>query len=324
MAPIDIKQTEVQVANGEQQLIAAEAQVQTTEVTLKNLISRNGIGSSTLASVRIIPTNRVEVPAVEPVQPIQDLIESALRTRPEVAQARVNLENTELNLKTTKNGLLPQLNLVGQVSNPAAGGVLNPAPNIVAGVAVPRNVNPSRVGGFGNTLNQLFFQQTVNYQLGFTLNISLRNRSAQAAYAQAQLNQRTQELQLQQQMNTIRADVQNAQIAIARARAQYAAAEKALAAQEVVVDAEERKFQLGASTLFVVIQQQNTLATSRQNLVTAQVAYANAKLQLDVATGNLMEKYNIVFDEARDGTVTRRSDPIPDVVNQPNQAAAAR
>ena len=111
-------------------------------------------------------------------------------------------------------------------------------------------------------------------------------------------------------MNQIRADVQNAQITIARARAQYAAAEKALAAQEVVVDAEERKFQLGASTLFVVIQQQNTLASSRQNLVNAQVAYANAKLALDVATGNLMDKYNIVFDEARDGTVTRRADSM--------------
>jgi len=303
--------------------LSADATVQTQEVALKNLISRNGIGSATLASVRIIPTNRVEVPAVEQVQPIQDLIDAALKNRPEIAQSRVNLENTELNLKTTKNGLLPQLNLTGGISNPAAGGVLNTAPNIVAGVNVPRNVNPDRVGGFGNTLNQLFFQQTVNYNLGFTLNINLRNRSAQAAYAQAQLNQRTQELQLQQTMNQIRADVQNAQITIARARAQYAAAEKALAAQEVVVDAEERKFQLGASTLFVVIQQQNTLASSRQNMVNAQVAYANAKLALDVATGNLIDKYNIVFEEARDGAVTRRADPIPDVVNQNGGGRAA-
>jgi len=128
-------------------------------------------------------------------------------------------------------------------------------------------------------------------------------------------------LQLQQQANQIRADVQNAQIAIARARAQYAAAEKALAAQEAVVDAADRRFQLGATTLFEVIQQQNTLASSRQNLVNAQVAYANARLQLDVATGGLMEKYNIVFDEARDGTVSRRPDPIPDVVNPNGQAA---
>jgi outer membrane protein TolC len=321
MAPIDIKQTEVQVANGQQQLIAAEAAVQTQEVALKNLISRNGIASPALAAVHIIPTSRVEVPPVEPVIPIQDLIETALRNRPELAQARVNLENTELNLRTARNNLLPQLNLTGGVSNPAAGGVVNPLPNIIGGQVVPRSVNPERTGGFSNTLYQLFALPTVNYNIGFTLNINLRNRSAQAAYAQQELQKRTQELQLQQQINQIRADVQNAQINIARARAQYAAAEKALAAQEAVVEAADRRFQLGATTLFEVIQQQNTLASSRQNLVNAQVAYANARLALDVATGTLMEKYNIVFEEARDGVVSRRPDPIPDVVNPNGQAA---
>ncbi|MEO8097305.1 MAG: hypothetical protein ABI811_06345, partial [Acidobacteriota bacterium] len=62
--------------------------------------------------------------------------------------------------------------------------------------------------------------------------------------------------------------------------------------------------------------------SNRQNLVSAQVAYATAKLALDVATGNLMEKYNIVFEEAKDGALTRRADPIPDVVNPANAQVA--
>ena len=321
MAPIDIKQTEVQVANGEQAVITAEAAVATQENTLKNIISRNGVASASVGAVHIIPTSRVEVPSVEPVQPIQDLIDAGLKSRPELEQARISLENTQTNMRTTKNALLPQLNLTGTVSNPASGGVLNPAPNVVAGIAQPRNVNASRTGGFGNTLNQLFFQQTVNYTLGFTFTINLRNRSQQAALATASLNQRTQELQLQQQINQIRTDVRNAQVNITSARARLEAAEKGLSAQEAVVDGEQRKFQLGTSTLFVVIQQQNTLATSRQNVVTAQVAYANAKLAMDVATGNLMDKYGINFDEAQDGTVKRRADPIQDVVNTPQAAA---
>ncbi len=321
MAPIDIKQTEVQVANGELAVITAEAAVSTQENTLKNIISRNSLASASLASVHIIPTSRVEVPAVEPVQPIQDLTDMALKSRPELEQARINLENTQTNLRTSKNALLPQLNLTGTVSNPASGGVLNPVPNVnAAGITVPRAVNPDRTGGFGNTLNQLFYQPTVNYTLGFTFTINLRNRSQQAAYATASLNQRTQELQLQQQINQIRADVANAQINITSARGRLSAAEKALAAQEAVVDGEQRKFQLGTSTLYVVIQQQNTLATSRQNVVTAQVAYATAKLAMDVATGNLMEKYGIVFEEAKDGALSRRPDPIQDVVNN-GQAA---
>jgi len=319
MAPIDIQQTNAQVAQGEQTLIAAEATVATQEITLKNLISRNGLASASLAAVRVIPTNRVDVPAVEPVQPIQDLVEAALRNRPELAQARINLENTEVNLRTAKNNLLPQLNLTGGINNPATGGVVNPAPNVVGGVVVPRQVNPERTGGFSNVLYQLFALPTVNYNIGFTFTINLRNRSAQAAYATQQLNQRTQELQLQSQMNQMRADVQTAQINITTARARLNAAERGLAAQTAVVDGAQRKFQLGTATLFEVIQQQNSLATSRQNVVTAQVAYANAKLQMDVATGNLMEKYNIVFEEAKGGTLARRPDPIQDVVNQPNR-----
>ena len=317
MAPIDIKQTEVQVANGEQAVITAEAAISTQENTLKNIISRNSLASATIAGVHIIPTSRVEVPQVEQVQPIQDLTDMAIKSRPELEQTRIALQNTQTNLRTTKNALLPQLNLTGTVSNPASGGVLNTAPNIVAGQNVARNVNVERTGGFSNTLYQLFALPTVNYTVGFTFTINLRNRSQQAAYATASLNQRTQELQLQQQINQIRADVANAQINITSARARLAAAEKALSAQEAVVDGEQRKFQLGTSTLFVVIQQQNTLATSRQNVVTAQVAYANAKLAMDTATGTLMDKYGIVFEEAKDGTLSRRPDPIQDVVNTP-------
>jgi outer membrane protein TolC len=321
MAPIDIKQTEAQVANGEQNLITAENAVATQEITLKNLISRNGLASASIASVHIIPTSRVEVPSIEPVQPIQDLVEAAIRNRPELEQARINLENTETNLKTTRNALLPQLNVTGGVSNPASGGVLNPLPNVnAAGQIVPRSVALDRTGGFSNTLFQLFALPTVNYNLGFTFTINLRNRSQQAAYATASLNQRTQELQLQQQMNQIRADVNTAQINITNARARLNAAERGLAAQEAVVDGTQRKYQLGTSTLFEVIQQQNSLATSRQNVVTAQVAYATAKLSLDLATGNLMERYNVVFEEAKDGALSRRPDPIQDIVNQNGQA----
>jgi outer membrane protein TolC len=315
MAPIDIKQTEAQVATGEQTLITAENAVATQEIALKNLISRNGLGSSSIQSVHIIPTSRVEVPAVEPVQPYQDLVSQALDARPELASARINLENTALNLRTTKNQLLPQLNLTGVVSQPGQAGSINPDYVPRAGETLPVT------GGFGSVLNQLFYQQRINYTLGFTLSINLRNRSQQAAVATAQLNQRTQELQLQQQVNQVRADVQTAQINITNARARLNAADRGLAAQEAVVDGTQRKYQLGTSTLFETIQQQNSLATARQNVVTAQVAYATAKLAMDVATGSLMEKYGIGFDEAKDGTLSRRPDPIPDIVNQNAQAA---
>lgn len=321
MAPIDLRQTEQQVAQNEQNLVRAEGTVLTQEVTLKNLLSRNGIESATLSAVHIIPTSRAEVPAIEPVQPLQDLIEGAIRNRPELAAARINIENTDLQLKGLRNQMLPQFNLTGNVSNQGVGGILNPNPNIVGDREVPRNVPGEYIGGYSNILRQMWLVPTINYTVGFNVSIPLRNRTQQYAMATQELQKRTQQLQLQQQVNQIRADVQSAQIAIQNARAQFAAAEKALAAQEAVVNATQRKFQLGTSTLFEVTQQLNTLATSRQNRVTAEIAYATAKLQMDVATGGLMEKYNIVFDEAKDGSVSRRPDPIPDVINQPQQAA---
>jgi outer membrane protein TolC len=326
MAPIDIKQTEVQVANGEVAVITAEATIATQENTLKNLLSRNGLASASIASAHIIPTSRVEVPAVEPVQPIQDLTETALRSRPELEQQRIQMENTNINLKATRNSMLPTISLTGNVSNPASGGPINTIPNFnpITNQVIPRDlsrVNGDLIGGYGNILRQLWGQQTINYTIGFNINIPLRNRAAQYTMATQEFQLRTAQLQLKQQENTIRADVSNAQISIASARARYLSSQKALDAQEAVVDGTQRKFQLGTATLFEVITQQNNLANSRQNLVTAQVAYANAKLQMDVATGTLMEKYNVMLDEAKDGTLSRRVDPIPDVINQNGQAA---
>jgi outer membrane protein TolC len=320
-APVDVNQPEVQVANAESSLIQAEAQIRTQENTLKNLISRNGTANPQISSVRIIPTSRAEVPQVEPVQPIQDLIESALTNRPELAQQRITMENSRINLKAARNALLPTLNATASISNPAQGGELNPLENVdLQGNVVPRNVNPALIGGFSNILRQLFTVPTLTYSFGVTFSFNIRNRTAQAAYVQQELQLRQAELNLQQQANTIRTDVQNAQINIETARARYAAAVKALDAQEKTLDATQRRYELGATTLFEVIQQQNTLATQRQSHVTAQISYATSKLALDVATGTLLEKYNIIFDEAKDGQVQRRADPIPDLVNQPNNA----
>jgi outer membrane protein TolC len=261
---------------------------------------------------------------VEPVRPIQDLIESALSNRPELAQQRITMDNNRINLKAAKNSLLPQLNATFSMSNPAQSGVLNPFEyNYITGENTLRDtsrLNPDYFGGFSNVLRQLFTVPTLTYSLGFTLNINIRNRTAQATYVQQELQLRQTELNLQQQMNTIRTDVANAQINIETARSRYAAAVKAESAQEKTLDATERRFQLGASTLFEVITQQNNLASQRQNLVTARVAYANARLALDAATGTLLDKYNVAYEEAKDGQLARRPDPIPDVVNPPNAA----
>ncbi len=327
LAPLDVLTAETQVAAAQAQLVQSQTQVLTQENTLKNLLSRNGLGNPLLAGIHIIPTDRIRVPDVEPVTPLQDLVAMALQKRPEPTVLQLTMEDTRQNLLGTKNSLLPQLNLTANISNPGVGGVLNPLQNVdpVTGMTVAtRNPPPAGlIGGYSNILRQLFSVPTLNYQVGFTFTVTLRNRAAQAQLAQQTLQLRQNELALQKQVNQIRLDVQNAQVAVTQARAQYVNATKARELQEQVLSAEQQKYELGVSTVYTIVQYQRDLATNRRNEVAAQVAYAQAKLQMDMATGNLMDRYNIVFNEARDGQISRRADPIPPTLTNPPQGQAA-
>jgi outer membrane protein TolC len=295
------------------------------------LLSRNGLASASIAAVHIVPTDRITVPDVEPIQPVQDVVAKALQYRPELAQQRIQVENSKINLTGTRNSMLPQLNLTGNVSNPAGGGVFDfSKPNIdpltglpkvdSKGNLVPRpSPDPSLIGGYGNILRQLFGVPTVNYTIGFTLNVPLRNRAAQEAYIQQDLQLRQSELNLQKESNQILSDVQNALIAVKNARARYTSAAKASAVAQQVLDAEQKKYELGASTSYAVVQHQTDLANARQAEVAAISAYAQAKLQLDQAQGTILENNNIVIDEVKNGRLSKTPSPIPDVA--PGRAA---
>ena len=316
MAPLDVLQAQQQVSNSETSLITAQTAVEQLEVSLKNLISRNGLANASLADVHVIPTDRITVPAVEPIQPVQDVVAKALDHRPELAQQRLQLENSKINLTGSKNALLPTLNAVGNVSNPGAGGVFNTTPQInpLTGQIIPRTEpNPDLIGGYSNILRQVFGVPTVNYTVGVQLNIPLRNRSAQAAYIQQGLQLRQSELNVQKETNQIRMDVQNALIAVKNARARYQSAATASAVAQQVLDAEQKKYELGASTSYAVVQHQVDLANARQTEVGAISAYAQAKLQLDQATGTILENNNVVIDEAKKGRLSKTPSSIPDV-----------
>jgi len=326
MAPLDVLQAEQQVSTSETNLITAQTAVEQLEVTLKNLLSRNGLASSSIADVHIVPTDRITVPDVEPIQPVQDVVARAIEHRPELAQQRIQLENSKINLTGTRNAMLPQLNVVGNVSNPGAGGIFNTTPQInpLTGQVIPRTEpNPDLIGGYGNILRQVFGVNTVNYAIGFTLNIPLRNRAAQEAYIQQDLQLRQLELTLQKESNQILSDVQNALIAVKNARTRYTSAAKASAVAQQVLDAEQKKYELGASTSYLVVQHQTDLANARQTEVGAVAAYAQAKLQLDQATGTILENNNIVIDEVRNGRLSKGPSAIPDVTPVPGQPGRA-
>jgi outer membrane protein len=312
LAPIEIVRAEAELAASQQAFVQAQSQLLQQETLIKNALSKNGVASPSIADARIVPTDHITVPTDEPVIPVQDLIAQALDKRPELAQTRIQVDNTKLNLKGDRNALLPSLDLVANLQNNGLAGQINPLPIPgVAGSGIgstqrdPRLIDQFFIGGYGRALSQIFARNFPNYSIGFQLNIPIRNRAAQADMILDQIALRQQEIRQQQLVNQVRVDVRNALTAVQQAGAAYQAAVKARILQEQTLDAEQKKYALGASTIFFVIQAQRDLTQALSNEVTAEAVYAKAKVQLDLAVGRTLEVNNISIDEAMVGQVKR-------------------
>jgi outer membrane protein len=179
--------------------------------------------------------------------------------------------------------------------------------------------NPFFVGGYGQVLSQLFQRNFPNYSAGFNLKIPIRNRAAQAQVINDELTLRQQQLGLLRLENQVRVDVQNALIALTQARAQYQSAIRARELQEQTLDAERKKLELGASTIYNVIQDQQTLTAAQSSEVGARAAYAKAKVEMERATGQILTNNNISLEEAFTGQVTRPPSRLPDITPQQPQ-----
>jgi outer membrane protein TolC len=310
LAPIEVVRAEAEVASRQQDLTVSETRVLQQETILKNALSRTGVASPAVADAHIVATDPLRVPEVEGIQPIQDLMAMAISARPELGQSRIQVTNQQISIRGSKSALLPTVNAVVQLNNNGLAGLVNDSPPLPGRT---RSNTPFFIGGWGSVLSQLFARNFPDYSLGFNLSIPLRNRAAQADLINDELTLRQQQLALQRQENQVRVDVQNAVIAVQQARAQYEAAVKGRILQEQTVDAEQKKYALGASTIYNVILTQRDLATAQSAEVSAMSTYNKAKVALDLATGQTLNNNNVSLSEAFRGSVQRQPSPIPDV-----------
>ncbi|MFN8938715.1 MAG: TolC family protein, partial [Acidobacteriota bacterium] len=174
-----------------------------------------------------------------------------------------------------------------------------------------RFVDPFFVGGYGGAFAQLLRRNFPDYSVGFNLNVPIRNRAANADYANDSLRLRQQELQEQRQLNSVRLEIANAVIGLQQARARHESALKSRRLQEQTLEAEQKKYALGSSTIFLVIQAQRDLATAQGTEVTALANYSRAKNTLDVATGRVLEVNSVSLEEALKGVVAKGPTAIP-------------
>jgi outer membrane protein len=318
LAPIEVTRAEAEVASNQQDLLISQTNLLQQETLLKNALSKNGVASPSLAEVRIVPLDKITLPPQEENRPFSDLVEFALKNRPEITQNQLNIESNKINLNGDKSSLRPSLTAFAELTNHALTGSVNPA-NVNNEFGFP---DPYFVGGYPNALGQMFRRNFPDYSAGFALTIPIRNRAAQADYVTDQLALRQAELQFQKSVNQVRVDVQNAVIGLQQARVRYLAAVKARILQQETLDAEQKKYQLGASTVFLVIQAQRDLSTAQGTEIQALANYSHARVSFDQAIGGTLSKNNISLDEAKKGLVARpsvipQSPPAPANVTPP-------
>jgi outer membrane protein TolC len=298
-APIEVTRAQAQVASNRQALISAESLVQQQELIVKTAITRGGLANPAIRAAHIIATDTVTVPEAEPVRPVEDLIAGALRDRPDLAQAGIQVENSQISLKGSLNALRPELDVVGAVQNGGLSGNINPTgAALTPGAAV-------YPGGYGTTLGQIFKNNFPSYSVGVQLTLPLRNRIAQADAVRDQLQVRQSQIRRQQFEDQVRLEVADAYVALEAARAAYDAAVQSRVLQEQSVKVEQETFDVGLATNYLVIQYQTFLAQARSSEVAAKGAYAKAKVALDRAIASTLDVNQVSVQEAQKGRVSR-------------------
>ncbi len=311
--PIQVVSAQSTASTDEQNLILAQNNLELEKLLMKNALSRS-IDDPVLAEADVIPTSTMQVPQEEAAVPIQDMINEALDHRAELIESRIDLNSRDLSSKAIRNALLPTLDAFAYYSGSGVGGNINPAvltPPCNPAVSScfsnssppPPFVNGGPVG-YGGTLNQLFNGTAPDKGVGLTLTIPLRNREGQANQVRAELEYRQAQVRLHQLENQVRIEVRNAQFDVKQNRASVQAAQYAVDFARQTLDADQQKLKVGLTTTTAILQDASVLTTSESNLVSAKAAYQKSRVELDRATGLLLDHSGIDVADATRGQVT--------------------
>jgi outer membrane protein len=302
-------QAQAQVAQARQDLSNSQSLVLEEELVLKQVLTRTGTADPKIAAARLVPTDRIEIPEHEQLPPADTLVKLALEHRPELAAGQLQVQNTEIALKGSRNSLLPSLNLVGSVESNGLVGAVNSLP-LPAGSAL-RSPDAGLLGGYGTVLSQLWRGKFPDYGVFVQLDIPLRNRTARADLARDRLQLRQSEVRLQSLRNQVREQVEAALLAVQQARLACQAATETRALQEKALDDIRQQYEVGVVPGYNVILTQRDLAQARSNEVVTEDDYMRARAALDRATGMTLENNNVVLEEAYHGQVSRPPGALP-------------
>ncbi len=340
MAPLEVTRAESELATDRESLIAAQTTKLQDEQVLKNAISKDPLAPA-LINVEIIPTDHPNPPEAVEAATFEDAVKEAFAKRPDLLQQDLNVKNAVINSKATRQALLPTATLTAEYQSAGLAGnsgIVTGTTTAAGAPLVGANGQPITVldmngmpvqifepntaevtngithQGFGNAQSQIFHNQFPNYLVGVDLQLPIRNRAAQATNQRAVLLERQIEAQTQQMRNAALLDVRTAYISLTQDRAQVQAASKARELQQQTFDAEQKKYQLGASTVYNVILTQRDLISAQGAELRALANLVEAKANYERAVGRTLEVNRVTIADAKHGQIERET-LIPGTIN---------
>jgi outer membrane protein len=297
LAPLDVTRAEAQLATDQQNLIIAQTTKLQDEQILKNAISKDPLAAN-LINVEIIPTDKPTPPETTEAASFEESIKEAFQKRPELLEQQINITNAGIDARATGIALRPTATLFAQYTSQGLAGV-----STIPGTAG----NPPTITeqGFTTSQSQVFHNKFPDYLVGVQLQIPIRNRANQAVNQHAILQLRQIETQMQQLKNAAVVDVRNTYIALEQGRVQVATASEARKLQQQTFDAEQKKYQLGASTVYQVILTQRDLVTAQGAELRALANLLEAKAAYERAVGRTLEVNRVTIAEAKHGEVEK-------------------
>lgn len=283
LPPLDIYRSESQVAQRKVPVIQAEYSLKQVENALRQTIGADLDARAGALDLQL--TDTAETNGKVEIVDLQESLANALKNRPEIAAQNQQLAIDDDNAKLAANNLRPDLTLSATFSSNGLGGIVfdssTGTPVVVAN------------GGFADSLSQLGGFNFPTYGINLQMRFPVHNSSAAADLGSALVSKRRSLYQMRSLQQTITTEVKNAVHDLEQAELVITAAETSrdLAAKNLA--AEERKYQLGAETIFFVLDAQNQLSQAEQSLVQAQIAYRKALAEVDHATGDLLAKHNL-------------------------------
>jgi len=312
LAHLDVVTAESQIASDNQALIAAQTTEIQQETVVLNLITKDPTDQR-LQGVQIVPTTTLEEASQVPPIALPDAVKEAWSNRPELKVDQFTLNNFGIEVKATKNSLLPQLNLSGTFASAGLSGV-----DFNAAAIQAQGITPPPSGGVPTVYSNIFHNNFPTYSATMQFSMPLRNRSAQAANAQAQLSEREEQTVYQRDKNTIVVGVRQALTAVQQDAALVTADVKATQLAQETYDDEVKKFDLGASTTYNVVLQSRDLNAAKLNELTAKTNLAIALVNFNQALGRTLSANNITIAGNRQpiDNFTASAPNIPGTIGQ--------